>query len=280
MDAGSRAAERPPSMEPGSRPVASPRRYAGLVLSALMVLTLSAPASAHGDDRVRVVTWNTWGLPEPFAPGRARRLPRIHQALPDLGADVVALQELWRGARRLISGPRVWVPDTRGDSGLAIYTPHPTSPPRALSFTHASGLDALKRKGAMHTRVETPSGALDVVAVHLQAGRTRRAAATRALQIEELLAWTADLRGPTVLLGDVNLTGACPGDRASEAALQAGGFTDVARSLGSTAPTWGGGHRLDRVFVRGGVEPVATGTVEGFTQLSDHLPLAAELRLY
>lgn len=235
---------------------------------------------------VEVMTFNTWGLPAPIAASRRARFPSIRTFLAGEAGDVAALQEVWSGARRLLGIQSVHYPQTRGDSGLALASPHPVTDVQAWTFSAATGFDALKRKGALAASVDVPDvGRVPVVVTHLQSGHAAKAAAVRATQVDELLAWVADLAGPVVLLGDFNFYHASGRDTASHQQLRDAGFVDIAASVGEERGTYPGvNDRYDRVYVRGEsadgrcVVPVGAEVLDE-AGLSDHRPVRARFRV-
>lgn len=228
---------------------------------------------------VDLLTFNTWGLPAPIARSRSARFPRIQRFLERAQDDVIGLQEVWRGARRLLSLRGLRFPGGDGDSGLAVLSRLPVEATRSLTYRAASGIDRLKDKGALLATVDHPdAGRLHVVTTHLQAGRGGGAQAARAAQIDELLALSGGLSGPVVLMGDFNLYGDLDVDRDAAGRLADAGFVDVAAALGVTSPTHASeAARLDRVFIRGG-QPLAAEVLDP-RGLSDHRPLQVRVGL-
>lgn len=228
---------------------------------------------------VDILTLNTWGLPYPLAwVDRARRFPGITRFVHAAEADLVGLQEVWRGAERLLDLPgRLHRRGTAGDTGLALVSPHPVSAVEERHFRAARGADVFKQKGALSAVVTLPGvGPVQVVVTHLQAGSGPANAAVRAAQVDELLG-TAGREGlPVVLLGDFNFDPRQPADRAAEARLADGGWVDAAAALGRGAITHpGDGQRYDRVYLPPALTPVAADTPAWAAEapLSDHLPV-------
>lgn len=248
--------------------------------AALLALALLGPAHAADctpeDAPLQVATLNTWGLPYPLSTQRRSRFSRIRRYV-DSGFDLVGLQEVWTSARDLL-GPLLKLPEASGDSGLALVTRLEASHPKLTPFTTARGVDALKRKGVIHSRMVISEGSVvDVLVTHLQAGDSDRAAAVRATQIDQLLALTDGLGGPTLLMGDFNLYADRVADQASLDRLRQRGFLDAARDQGALDPTYvGGTQRLDRIYVRGATPVSATVPMPG---LSDHRPVEASVLL-
>ncbi len=246
-------------------------------LLALVAFLLATPAQAGALEPVELLTFNTWGLPAPVAASRSKRFPGIQRFLEDGVDDIVGLQEVWRGARRMLRLDRLLYPRMQGDSGLALRSAHPVRGRRSLRYQQASGFDRFKDKGAMLATVEHGSaGPLQVVVTHMQAGRSDRAVSARAAQVDELLALAAPLPDPVVLMGDFNLYADLDLDRASHQRLQQAGFVDVAAAVGATESTHASAdERLDRVYARGAAPLSAT--VLDSRGLSDHRPVRARI---
>ncbi|MEZ4234931.1 MAG: hypothetical protein R3F59_01950 [Myxococcota bacterium] len=225
---------------------------------------LVAPAHAcpfddagAGEAPLSVLTFNAWGLPRPVAVDRRGRLPRIAGWLEDQGYDVAGLQELWRGAVRLFPWSRggLTAPmGARGDSGLALVTPHEVRDTRLYEYAAERGFDAWKAKGLLMAELVVDDGREVTVGVtHLQAGGSARNASVRAAQIDELLGQLGDDDRATVLMGDFNLYADQPADAASWKRLEDAGFVDVAAASGETRGTYPGRtDRFDRIYVRDG----------------------------
>lgn len=260
-------------------------------LIALAALSASLGGSAQGkepDPGIQILTLNTWGLPFPIARSSPwRRFPGIRRMLDQRQADIVGLQEVWRGARRLLDGLEGLRrgPDTRHlDSGLALVSPHPISNLSERSFTAARGVDRLKQKGMLTARVELPEvGPIEVLVTHLQAGGGPANAAVRGLQVEQLLEVVDGWQGPTLVMGDFNLSEGEPVDDQTAARLLAAGFVDTGGAEGNRAPTHADGQRYDRIYLRSpdgvlsviGASPLPW---PGGEALSDHLAVETRLR--
>jgi len=255
--------------------------WAGIALLGALSSRPARAGDCAGGVSLDVLTYNTWGLPEPLARDRDGRLPRISRMVREESADVVGLQEVWRGATHLLDLDLLRR-DDKGDNGLALVTPHPTRDERVTPFEAGYGVDRLKDKAVLSTVVELPQlGDTLVMVTHLQAGRSPGAAQARGRQIDTLLALGAQSPGNAILLGDFNLHAADPQDQASAARLQAAGWRDMAEEADDLAPTYPGeGERFDRILVRtDGVACLSPERVDvRDVQLSDHLPVRAILR--
>lgn len=251
------------------------------LLGALPVRPAEA-ADCKGGASLDVLTYNTWGLPEPLARDRIGRLPRIGRMVREESADIVGLQEVWRGAPPLL-GLDLLRRDDHGDNGLALVTTHPTRDERITPFQAGWGVDRLKDKGVLSTVVELPQlGDTLVMVTHLQAGRSEGASAARGRQIDTLLALGAQSPGNAILLGDFNLHARDPADQASAARLASAGWRDMAEEADDLEPTYPGeGERFDRILVRTDADACLSPERVDVRDLplSDHLPLRAILRV-
>lgn len=253
----------------------------------------SAPAAAAPppqatafDGVISVATLNAWGLPFPIARKRGERMARIARFVSEREFHVVGLQEVWRGARKLLDVDHVRYPAAGADSGLALASSLPSTTPSLVPFEHARGPDRWKTKGVLTSQVQLDADrAVWMVVTHLQAGASQRNQRVRSHQVDTLLSVLEGLDGPAVVIGDFNLYDR-PLDRESAARLEASGLLDAAAEVGAIAPTFpGSAHRFDRVYVRAGqrVDLVpTTGTVlvngSDVPWLSDHHPVAVDLQ--
>jgi endonuclease/exonuclease/phosphatase family metal-dependent hydrolase len=244
------------------------------------------PADAPAEKTLQVATLNTWGLPYPVAAESPRaRFPRIQNYLDRIDADIVGLQEVWRGAKGLLRVPGMHATSHAADTGLAIVSPHPVHDMWERTYDAARGVDRLKRKGLLSAEVDTPSaGTVAVFVTHLQAGPGPKNADVRAAQVGELLDRVATTDLPAIVMGDFNFDPRQDADVAAAEALRTAGFSDAAAAVGRRKATHpGDGQRYDRVYLRGNRRRALTprmarvdeSTEEGL--LSDHLPVRVEV---
>lgn len=255
-----------------------------MLFSLLPVLTPAHATcgEAGSDERVdlSVLTYNVWGLPSPIASDRRGRLPRIASWLDERSYDIAGLQEIWRSAVRLLPLPSVR-DARRGDSGLALVTPHPVQDSAQHTFSAERGFDRFKAKGMLSASIEVDGTPVEVGVTHLQAGGGARNAQVRAAQVEELLSWT-DTDQPVVLMGDFNLYEGEAIDDQTRQRLEDSGFVDVAATAGATRGTYPGrSDRFDRIYVRSGSRHCLTSQAAEVLQLelSDHRPVEATVEL-
>ena len=268
--------------------------------------------------RIRVVTLNAWGLPEPFAADVEPRMDAIAAAIPALEADVIAFQEIFSsyGSRRLVEAGRsaglvnAWHRGASiGSSGLLVLSRLPIErvdferydfrghPDRLAKGEYLSG------KGFARVRLGTEAGPLTILNTHLHARYSSIAEHQyrphRIGQIVQLARRSADTTHPILALGDFNFVESDP-----EHAVLSGltGMRDVAAQLdqrsataqrsnpyrqGSNKPD----RRIDYVFARDGasvgvsplsVRPAFDGRVSlagRSLAYSDHAGVMADLEV-
>ena len=197
------------------------RFAAGLAFAAVC----SAVPAARGDapQRLRVLTWNAWGLPA-VSTNLQARMAAVPDAIAKLDPDIVLLQEIWaesdglniqRGLERHGYRYASHLAHTQyGMTGLFTASKFPLKKVGFLPF--ASGrvghsfwhLEWIASKGIGSFLVQTPLGELEVQNTHLQAQYdTDNYAAERLSQASEILLLHQDWSLPLVLGGDFN-TGA------------------------------------------------------------------------
>ncbi len=258
-----------------------------------------------------VLTLNTWGFAWPLAKHRAARFGRIAEHLQAETYDVVALQELWGGAREVLGETGMeWALDDaqaeRGlrqvDSGLGLKVRRglhrgvEVMRDLVRAFRVHAGFDRWKSKGFVGLQV--PAGDVSPVAIvntHLQAGQG--AARVRREQLEHVLASLSEVEIPTIICGDFNLFTTSAEDRAGHDQLARNGFRDASELIDRPDATYlarnmyvGGmeDHRFDRIYLRDGVangrrvrihaEDVRV-IVDHEAPLSDHEAVAARIRV-
>ncbi len=204
-------------------------------------------------DTLVVSSWNTWGLPAPMSKARKARFERINKDLEAPEADLIALQEVWGGAKPLL--PKVKLIAREEESGLAFVSPRHTL--RDISFhpfVVNGRFEGWKTKGVLAAISELDDGTdLLVLNTHFQAGRSERWAKNRASDTDVLLAAIADWAGPILVAGDFNFYSESPTDADNVERIWDAGFEDVAETLGTAAITYPREHeRFDRIYLRSG----------------------------
>ena len=263
------------------------------MLPLLLSLVAHAVPDPQAAAEIEVLSINIWGLSWPISRRRGPRMRQLHTlSLTDY--DVVGIQEVWRGAyRRIPWREAIQRPAARGDSGLGLTGRLIDGvAPTLLPFQTRTGLERLKGKGILISRVTVPEvGAVWVYVTHLQAGSG--SGEQRAAQVEQLLAAVAERPGPAVIIGDFNLYRDHPIDAQTEHRLAQAGLQDVALLAGAPAATytadnpyiWKGedGERFDRIYLRSSpqtrLELIHTAVLPYDEPLSDHQPIAARIRV-
>jgi endonuclease/exonuclease/phosphatase family metal-dependent hydrolase len=244
--------------------------------------------------RLRVLTWNVWGLPA-FSTNLEARMAALPAAIAKLDPDLVLLQEIWaesdgltvkRGLERHGYRYASHLAHTEyGMTGLFTASKLPLKPVGFLPF--ASGrighsiwhLEWIASKGVGSFLLETPLGELQVQNTHLQAQyETDAYDAERLSQASEIVLMQKAQALPLVLGGDFN-TGSDEPPRKALLDLLA---------LRDTMPS----PRPDTIFVRDGVEvavrlvdsrelPMEAVRLENgaMSELSDHPIVLADLEL-
>ena len=260
----------------------------------LATLVSSWPVRAEIPIRLRVLTWNVWGVPA-ITSHLDERMAALPNAIATLGPDIVLLQELWEPRHAESVGRKLGEHGFRharrfetpaGATGLFVASKFPLGAGAFRSFSlgrmpHSLWhLDWMVEKGLANVVVETPLGALRIENTHLQAQyRTDRYGPERLAQAAEIVLMNAGHANEALLLaGDFN----GPGDelprrllrdleRLEDASPSSGDDSVYARGsdalsirIVSARPALGEPYRLGN----GAMEP-----------LSDHAALFVELEL-
>lgn len=242
---------------------------------------------------MRFATLNVWGHPDLIGRHGRNRMQAIVEALPALGCDVIAFQEVWRlewremlleGSRRA-GFPYHWTNEkTLGGSGLLTVsrTPlrdahfHPYRlrglPQRPYHGDYYSG------KGVSLVTVDSPAGPVTVLNTHLHAQYAPDYAddykGIRMAQVVEVAVALSGRSDPVVALGDFNLS---EGKPEYEVLTGLSGLRDVAAELDRRQSTVLAGHpyrggrpdedRIDFAWARDGTR--ASARPVGVTRIFD-----------
>ncbi|MET0145660.1 MAG: endonuclease/exonuclease/phosphatase family protein [Ilumatobacteraceae bacterium] len=238
---------------------------------------------------VRVVTWNVQG-------SAGLDVSRVAAVVAASGADLVALQEVQRRQAAALAGAlsmssttwvfKHWPVVTRAE-GLAVLTGHRIVASSSFVLRRRPFWDWRRRVG-LHAIVDLGGHAVGVVDVHLSPHDeiVRRA--------DEARVSAAHAGDRSFVVGDFNDVP----DRGAHAALIAAGWVDCWRDANAAGTddgwtNWTGGsrvgrppsQRLDYIFAPPGSHVEACAVLAGadryddFAGLSDHLPVAATVRL-
>jgi len=226
---------------------------------------------------VRVATYNVhrWsGVSGRQAPDATR----AGYVISELDADVVALQEVLRPfdvedplttlaeAQRLHVAFVVTRVHRRGELGNAILSRWPITSLFVLDLSFSR----LERRSAVAAEFHLGKRSLIVVATHLALGDR-----TRQRQVRSILSHP-QLRGPVVLMGDLNAWRRSKATQALEAELGAHDNRCWPASFPSARPILA----LDRIYSRGApVETLEVHRSAAARRASDHLPVIAVLEL-
>jgi endonuclease/exonuclease/phosphatase family metal-dependent hydrolase len=233
---------------------ATARGKLAFALAFAVAFTLVPAARAEEPVRLRVLSWNVWGLPA-VSTNLEARISALPAAIAKLAPDVVLLQEVWAesdGDRLKAGLARYGYPYSshlaHTESGMTGLFTASKLPLRNVGFLpFASGrighsfwhLEWIASKGVGRFLVQTPRGELEVQNTHLQAQYdTDGYAAERLSQASEILMMRQNQALPLVLGGDFN-TGS--GELPRQALL------DLI-ALNDTTPS----PRPDTIFVRSG----------------------------
>jgi endonuclease/exonuclease/phosphatase family metal-dependent hydrolase len=271
------------------------RRYLFSMLPVLAMLATTPAAT------LTLTSLNLWGVPDIAHlkyPNQRRLNGPIQSFLRQSFADVVVVQELWRGFDRgnhVLGALGIQRFSEQADSGLGAGVFGKAWRRVSMknhSFTaKARGMDALKKKGLGWMVVESLESALQVVVVntHLQAEtafRPEQDAVVRQKQLGETLDLLRGEERPVVWVGDFNLSEKrFAADAASVTMLEQAGFKEAAAFSGIQAEaTHANGSRYDRLWVRASKDWQALPSsltvhneAENRLQLSDHFPLTATI---
>jgi endonuclease/exonuclease/phosphatase (EEP) superfamily protein YafD len=127
---------------------------------------------------------------------------RLLELVREADPDVVVVQELTPHAERVLADLDNAFPHYRKfpadrQYGIGLWSKHELESAATI---------ALGRLPAIEARVRAPSGSFTVIGVHLSAPVTRRRAAARNQQLNELAARSTAVDGPLIVAGDFNAT--------------------------------------------------------------------------
>jgi endonuclease/exonuclease/phosphatase family metal-dependent hydrolase len=199
--------------------------------------------------------------------------------LSELGADVIALQEVLRPegdsileelADRL--GLHVAFAVARrhkkGELGNAILSRWPIQSASTLDISHSR----IERRSAVAARFSGDMGRFAVIATHLSlVDRTRKLQVRSLMEHPELA-----VNGPAILMGDMNAWRNCKATRVLDDELRKHDNPKWPASFPATKPMLA----LDRIYARGAhVHKVWSHDSEAARTASDHLPVIAKVVL-
>lgn len=174
---------------------------------------------AHGQDTLRLLSWNIQMLPFPAPPhGKAKRARAIASILQEQRYDIVVFQEAFKHrSRRILRRElkQVFPHQTpvlnqktisiKTNGGVMIFSRHPINAVHEIRFTQRRGYDKFARKGAMLAEINFNGKPVQVLGTHLQAFGTDEILISQYHQMKtELLDPHRRSDVPQFLLGDFN----------------------------------------------------------------------------
>jgi endonuclease/exonuclease/phosphatase family metal-dependent hydrolase len=251
--------------------------WAGLVAGCGGTPDRATAPTAPDPAGLRVVSYNiNWGSPAP---------ERVVAFLRETGADIVCLQETHAPWEILLTGqlgamyPHRKFVSSGGAGGIALLSRHPLREVRTLE-AGAGWFPALRAE------VDTPSGMVQVLNVHLRPPLSDRGSATPSAMYQapkihraEMVGFLAamDRTAPLLIAGDFNEE---EGDGAVRELID-GGFVDALSLFDRQARTWEWSlvsgvsvrRRYDHILFNAPLRCV--GARVGEVQASDHYPVVA-----
>jgi endonuclease/exonuclease/phosphatase family metal-dependent hydrolase len=262
---------------------------------------ITAPASNWDNGlRLRLVTYNIWGLPSWLTGAPRGRYPQIARELERLDPDIILLQEAWTAkARKAVPAHGRWsIARPAGQhmlfqqSGLVTLSRFPIIGGEFYPFSRAAFPDRFVNKGVLKVTVQLSGGrVLNIWNVHMQDGNWPEIRRTQVRELVSRVQEAQDGQIADLVGGDFNCTPESPSGR------------ELMRSLGPNVQqldggdpfvTWDGlsskpgvGQTIDYIFVCGratfqnlqAVPHVAFTAPSMAQRLSDHLGIEAEVNL-
>ncbi|MBR2171897.1 endonuclease/exonuclease/phosphatase family protein [Sphingopyxis sp.] len=261
------------------------------LLTAMATLPLAACAHRVGTGSagdLSVATFNIWHDAGGQWPARRALLVA---ALREADADVIALQEVLEDSKKGLPNQADTLARDLGYPQVHFVAPEPEGSPKRYGnaiLTRLPVIEVARRKleplsdyrTAIRVRVQTASGPVDIVATHL--AWQPEAAAVRAEQLADLLAWLPRDGVPLVVTGDFN----APLDDPGLSAMGRPRFVSaLLQGAAETTLNPARGHKprvIDHIFADAAAFAVSGARVIGDTPAdgeypSDHFGVAARL---
>ncbi|KGB55413.1 Endonuclease/exonuclease/phosphatase precursor [Sphingopyxis sp. LC81] len=261
------------------------------LLTAMATLPLAACAhrvGANPPGDLGVATFNIWHDAGGHWPARRALLAA---ALREADADVIALQEVLEDSKKGLPNQADTIARDLSYAAVHFVAPEPEGSPKRYGnaiLTRLPVIEVARRKlaplsdyrTAIRVRVRTASGPVDIVATHL--AWQPEAAAVRAEQLADLLAWLPTDGTPLVVMGDFN----APLDDPGLAAMGPPRFVSaLPQGAAETTLNPARGHKprvIDHIFADAAAFAVSGARVIGNTPVdgeypSDHFGVAARL---
>jgi len=177
-------------------------------------------------ESMKVLTLNTWGIRGP-----AQRRPLLLQAIRQINADILLLQEATDPA--LLEELDYPTRHHTAEGWLAILSRYPDTGHRSVTYSTVSPVEPYRRQ-ALFVHLDVEGTPLWVVNTHLS--WKAEDSASRRAQAEELVRLCGSLEGPVLAGGDFNAAPAEPPIRM----MREAGFSDLFAALHPEKPgiTW------------------------------------------
>jgi endonuclease/exonuclease/phosphatase family metal-dependent hydrolase len=260
------------------------------LLSAAAVLPLAACTVARASSEphdLRVVTFNIW---HDMGNWEARQ-PLLVEALREVDADVIALQEVLQDANKNLANQAETLARALGGYSVHFFSTDPPGAPRRYGNAILTRLPVLSEaarkleplndyRTALRVRVQAYGRPIDIVVTHL--AWQEDAGPVRATQLSDLLSWVTPNDVPLILMGDFN----APQSDSGLAPLASSRFqsAELGSSVSTTLnPAKGHANRIiDHIFVEREWFSITSALVIGDQPTngeypSDHFGVAATL---
>ncbi|MEK6625745.1 MAG: endonuclease/exonuclease/phosphatase family protein, partial [Bdellovibrionota bacterium] len=180
----------------------------------LCLLILPAITFSGEQSTLRLVSYNTWGLPTPFliCPGR---FEKISKEIGQFKADIVSFQETFTKHANVLSKIaefpyRLYGPPKGGKklkilhSGLLLLSKYPIVQSDYKIYSKCGGFDCFANKGIMWAKINVPGiGDINVFNTHTNAGSSNKIKTSQLVEAWDFI--QAHLGGrSTVFMGDMN----------------------------------------------------------------------------
>jgi len=173
-----------------------------------------APSTALATNKLRVITYNTWGLPRPFLIG-AGRFKKIAATIPKFFADIIGFQETFTKYADVLQKVPGYPYKAFGSgkikgkkiltSGLLLLSKYPIVETEYMVYSKCSGFDCFAAKGVLWAKVAVPGvGEVNVFTTHTNAGSNKKVKSFQLVEAQNFIQKHLEGRS-TLFLGDFNL---------------------------------------------------------------------------
>lgn len=262
----------------------------GFAVAPLVGQAAGCATTGAGTNRVlRLVSFNIWHNQGDWT----ARQPLLIEAIRSADPDVIALQEVLEDAAVGLPNQGRTIADALGGYEMHFASTDPEGAPRRYGNAILSRLPVLAQdtrkleplddyRTAIRVRVASGAQPVDVVNTHL--AWQPEAAAVRARQIADLMAWLPEDGTPLVVMGDFN---ASQDDAGLNVLTSPRFISALPRGAAETTLNPAKSHParvIDHIFVEAArFEPLSSGVLGGSPTSgeypSDHFGVAASIRL-